>query len=215
MARETFAVAPEGGKRVEFDFAFWSDANNSKVYTFGAIPVMDPVQIARINRMASIKGGAGSLELIEAVQSAVRRMLDDSDGTPADWFPSAAPTESREVEERAQFSVSQATDSVTWEPEGWPAESVGGQLAVPDQPVAAYATEELYEDEPEVQFIAPDGTLRPYSESGKFLEFEAGSSLRRWRQLFSDENDLLVPVEQLLQVWRWLTAKAGKGRTAR
>jgi hypothetical protein len=210
MARETFAVAPEGGKRVEFDFAFWTDSNNSTVYTFGAIPVIDPVQIARINRLAAIKGGDGALDLIEAVQSAVRRMLDDADGTPADWFPAAAPQEPPQPDALA-YPVGDSPTS--WD--GYTETGISGQLAVTEQPVAAYATQELLDDEPEARFIAPDGSLRPYGESVKFTEFEAGSSLRRWKMLMNDSNDLLVPVEQLLQVWRWLTAKAGKGRTGR
>jgi hypothetical protein len=210
MARETFAVAPDGGKRVEFDFAFWTDSNNSTVYTFGAIPVIDPVQIARINRLAAIKGGDGALELIEAVQSAVRRMLDDADGTPADWFPAAAPQEPKQPDALAYPADDRPT---AWD--GYTETGLSGQLAVPEEPVAAYATQELLDDEPEAQFIAPDGSLHPYSESPKYTEFEAGSSLRRWKMLMSDSNDLLVPVEQLLQVWRWLTAKAGKGRTGR
>lgn len=191
MSRQRFSTAPEGGKRVEFDFTFWTDRDHGTDYAFGAIPVVDQVQIARINKLAARKGGEGILELIESVQSAIRRMLDDSDGTPTDWFPTGSP------------------DVQDTEPDGelWP-HSEAGELVFDE-------SSDLNEDDAETTFIAPDGSFVPYSKVADYTSLEAASSLRRWNMLMDDARDMTVPAEQLLGAWRWLTAQAGKGRSGK
>jgi hypothetical protein len=53
----------------------------------------------------------------------------------------------------------------------------------------------------EPKFRGPDGKLHPVADAGKFLEFAAGSSRRRWEALVIDE-DATVELEALAEIAR-------------
>jgi len=189
----SFKVSPTRNEAATFDFTFWRSSDIGDTFTFKAYPTSDPLQVARITRLANSKNAKDAMRLMDALIASVRRMLADDDGTPADWFPTTAPT----AEE-----LGSAEDDVDW-----PSASTGDLIPAEDGPAG--------DGEDDSRFIAPNGEFLPWSETNRFDAFEAGSSLRRWRTLWSDDNEYMVPVEQLLQAWQALTGAAGKGRTAK
>jgi len=68
-------------------------------------------------------------------------------------------------------------------------------------------SEDLDEEEAVVKFRAPNGALLPMAEAGRFTEFNAGSSRRRWLELMQDD-ELTVDAEPLTKLFEWLVGLA-------
>jgi hypothetical protein len=65
-------------------------------------------------------------------------------------------------------------------------------------------------------FRAPDGSIRPIVERGKFEAFEAGSSRRRLHQLMFEDETAKIQIQTVVQVMQDLfTASGGRPTTGR
>jgi hypothetical protein len=193
MAIKHFSDAPENAKRVEFSVDF-IDQGRTETHQFAAFPAIDALALAEINRLAA-SNNAGNVKAVLKVKDAIRKMLDDNDGTPLDWQPSVLPDDVRVP---------------TNELAGWPGEEVADEIA-------EAVSGELHSDESESvpQFLAPDGTVHPLAEAFKFEEFSAGSSRRRWVELVDGDNNLTLKATTVMKIWRWLISEVAERPTVR
>lgn len=61
------------------------------------------------------------------------------------------------------------------------------------------------------EFVAPDGETRPMSELPELLEFESGSSRRRWAALMDDDDELQIDLDEITGFYEALVeATAGR-----
>lgn len=65
------------------------------------------------------------------------------------------------------------------------------------------------------EFVDPDGETRPASDAGALLEFEAGSSRRRWMALMDDDDDLQVDLDQIASAYETLVEASAERPTQR
>jgi hypothetical protein len=135
---------------------------------------------------------------LPATLQVIRKMLDNTDGTPAGWEP--LPLTRRSVAERER--VKKAAEAT----------HLAGQVVWPEQ------VSEVPEESPEIQthldevvFRAPygleKGNLLPMARSGEFLAPEAGSSRRRWDALLEDD-DVTLEAGDLMAVFEWAVGVA-------
>lgn len=178
-------------KRVEFAVKF-RDGNREEQHTFIALADIDAFTLSKINRLA--KNERTVVDAIFEMKNAIRSMLDDEDGTPADWSPTVLPAEARVPSNELV---------------GWPSEEDGDAQAV-----AGHLEDDDDEERP-AQFVGPDGVVYPMSDAGKFEEFSAGSSRRRWIELMDGDNNLTVSAKTISKVWRWLIGEAADRPTVR
>lgn len=192
MAIKRFGDATSTAKRVEFEVDF-EDQARVETHAFAAYADIDAVELAKINKAAALPGERGAVNVVLMVKDAIRKMLDDADGTPSDWRPTTLPAD-------VQLPQSELTT-------GWPedeVETLAGDVSEAHPDVL---------DTP--QFLAPDGTVRPLAEASKFEAFEAGSSRRRWIELVDGDNNLTLKATVVMKIWRWLIGEAADRPTVR
>jgi hypothetical protein len=194
MASKRFSDRPTGSKKVDFEIDFW-DGNTPVPHSFLAYPMVDTFAIARINKLAS--NDRTAVESLTLVKNTIRTMLDDSDGTPLEWSPQPLPRE-------AHVTVNELAV--------WP--SFADEIASDDEPVHAIVGG-LDEENEAPQFLAPDGTVHPFTDAEKYTDFAAGSSRRRWVELMDGDNDLVVEAKTIMKLWQWLIGEAADRPTVR
>jgi len=191
MGLKRFEDQPDIAKRVEFGITFW-DGRTPKRYEFAAFPEVDAFAVSKINILAAKDSTA--VEALTHVKNAIRAMMDDSDGTPTDWTPTQLPPE----------AAVQANELAAWPDEDPVMEVEGMQI------VGA-----LDDEEAEPQFLSPQGTVHPMRDARKFMEFEAGSSRRRYVELMDGDNNLTIKPKTLMKVWQWLISEVAERPTVR
>jgi hypothetical protein len=132
---------------------------------------------------------------LPATLQVIRKMLDNTDGTPAGWEPLAL-TRRSDAQRRAEEAARNAgVPEPVWPTEGGELEGTPEQAAHLDEPVfrAPYGLEK--------------GKLLPMSRVGEFLAPEAGSSRRRWDALLADD-DISLEAADLMAVFEWCVGVA-------
>lgn len=132
---------------------------------------------------------------LPATLQVIRKMLDNTDGTPAGWEPITLTRRSdarRRITE-ADHRAGQLTP--VWPAEPDDLEETPEQAAHLDAPVfrAPYGVEK--------------GQLLPLSRVGEFLAPEAGSSRRRWDALLADD-DITLEASDLMAIFEWAVGVA-------
>lgn len=94
-----------------------------------------------------------------------------------------------------------------WEPKLY-------RQADPDPELAAAPADDN-PDADRPRFMGPDGHPHTYDDLGKFQDFDAGSSRRRWAQLMDNDDDLIVDPEVLQGVFEHLAGLAAGRPTQR
>lgn len=189
------SFAPKGRakpiERIPFEFTVMRD-EEPEVHRFQARAVTDTASLAYTlssTQKHPERALTGMLRLIG-------KMLDNKDGTPADWAPKVLPlpgeTDRSGDSEMAQVADALASTTVDF------SESAqdGGDL------------ERDENGEIVRKFRGPDGQLYPLSEAERFLKPEAGSSRRRWRALMEEDDDAVVDGEALGKLFEWLVGLA-------
>ena len=193
MGKKRFSDRPAGTKQVEFEIDFWN-GDKPFPHSFVAYPAIDTFAIARINKLSANERTA--VEALSLMKDAIRALLDDNDGTPLDWSPSFLPAEAHVPgNELTSWPTDEASDESSF--------TIVGGLDEEDS------------DEAMPQFLAPDGTVHPWSEASKYTDFAAGSSRRRYVELMDGDNDLRVEAKTLSKVWQWLISEAADRPTVR
>jgi hypothetical protein len=195
-----FSDRPSTFKRVQFSVDFW-DGNRPERHEFAGYPAVDAFAIAQINKLAASDRTA--IEAVGRVKDAIRTMLDDSDGTPLGWHAEPLPPEVHVPSgELAKWPEEVDVESAQVDLDAYA--NAHGVVGAPDD-----------DPGPEPQFLAPDGTVHPMRDAGKFAEFEAGSSRRRWVALMDGDNDLTVEAKTIMRLWQWLVSEAADRPTVR
>lgn len=138
---------------------------------------------------------------LPAMLGVIRKMLDNTDGTPAKWEP--IPLTRRSVRDRERLSAVQAAQRGADEPE-WP--SATG-TAEPDEPETPEQVRYLEEPVFRAPYGLEKGQLLPMSRVGEFLDPAAGSSRRRWDALL-DDDDVTLEAPDLTGLFEWAVGVA-------
>lgn len=191
--------------REPFEFVFMRDDVPER-HQFTARAVTDVAALAMTltaTERQPQKAMAGMLAMIS-------KMLDNKDGTPAQWEPTPLPARTDARGSANPPSLEEMADAVAdgADPKAWMAERMAPRLAnTPEWPSDAGVL-----DDGVTKFRGPDGALYPMEDAAKFLEFSAGSSRRRWLHLMNDEADLVVDAVALQGLFEWLVGLAAGGR---
>lgn len=136
---------------------------------------------------------------LPATLQVIRKMLDNTDGTPAGWEPIVLTRRSDAA--RVLGKPRTAGPGTVGGYPAWPVETGDDGEETPER------TAHL--DEP--VFRAPHGpekgSLLPMSRVGEFLAPEAGSSRRRWDALLADD-DVSLEAADLMAVFEWCVGVA-------
>lgn len=132
---------------------------------------------------------------LPATLQVIRKMLDNTDGTPAGWEPLTLTRRSDARQRVTKVDQQAGVPTPVWPPEPDDVEETPEQTARLDEPVfrAPYGLEK--------------GSLLPMSRVGEFLAPEAGSSRRRWDALLSDD-DITLEATDLMAVFEWAVGVA-------
>jgi hypothetical protein len=184
------SFAPKGRtkpiERIPFEFTVMRD-EEPEVHRFQARAVTDTASLAYTlssTQKHPERALTGMLRLIG-------KMLDNKDGTPADWAPKmlALPADRQaELDEMDQIDAE--------------------ELAALEADELDDSLERDENGEIIRKFRGPDGQLYPLSEAERFLKPEAGSSRRRWRTLMEEDDDAVVDGEALGKLFEWLVGLA-------
>lgn len=184
--------------REQFDLSVFR-ADEPETHRFQIVAVLDAGGLSSV-LMTTRRDKEMALP---ATLQVIRKMLDNTDGTPAGWEPLALTRRSaaeRERSQRAELSPSPVGGYPAW-PTG-EAPPLSGELEETPEKAA-------HLDEP--VFRAPcgleKGKLLPMSRVGEFLAPEAGSSRRRWDALLEDD-DIAVEAADLMAVFEWCVGVA-------
>lgn len=143
---------------------------------------------------------------LPATLQVIRKMLDNTDGTPANWEPITLTRRSVTAHERAKLQAAEP-QTVGGYP-AWPTES-GDVTGISEEIPEETPEQAAHLDEP--VFRAPygleKGKLLPVARVGEFLAPEAGSSRRRWDALLADD-DISLEAADLMAVFEWCVGVA-------
>lgn len=129
---------------------------------------------------------------LPATIQVIRKMLDNTDGTPSGWEPNM----------RSRRSIlSQETPAEVV----WPSNQ-GDLEAEPEEDPT------LDETVFRAPFGLEKGQLLPASRVGEFLAPEAGSSRRRWDALLADD-DISIEAPDLMAIFEWCVGTASQRPT--
>lgn len=131
--------------------------------------------------------GGEDKEAISGMLEMLVRMLDNTDGTPVDWV--AKPVTERPVTDSAQEAATAYSN-----------------------PFADEQADEQTDDV--IRFEAPDGQLLPLGQAAEWLEFDKGSSRRRWKQLLASET-ISLTADSLRELFEYLVSQVAKRPTRR
>jgi hypothetical protein len=201
----------KAGPRKAWEFALEFYRGDEPVqHQFKAYPSMD----------------AGSLNLtlsatrhpekaVEGMVRTIRKMLADDDGTPAEYRPRRYnPPPPDEVDEDGPEPDGDLPAG--WEQaarEGWeqnPAARAEG-LTAPD----VEDDEEPDLEDPDLMFLGPDNAPATGEQVAKALEFDAGSSRRRFAYLMDEDESLTLELDQLQTVYKKLLGQVANRPTRR
>lgn len=190
-----FSDSPETSKRVDFEVDFWN-GDRSESHQFAANPKADAFALATISKLAGNERTA--IDALTRVKNYIRTMLDDTDGTPLEWEPVVLPN-----------AMAVPHGDLSFWPQDVDTEPVedNGRMSI----VGGLDDEE----EPEPQFLAPDGTVHPMRDAAKYLDPGAASSRRRWVELMDGDNDLTVKANTIMKLWQWLVSESAGRPTVR
>lgn len=138
---------------------------------------------------------------LPATLQVIRKMLDNTDGTPAGWEPIALTRRSAAQRRAAEAARSAGIPEPEWPAEGGDLEETAEQAAHLDEPVFR------------APFGLEKGSLLPMSRVGEFIAPEAGSSRRRWDALLADD-DISLEATDLMAVFEWCVGVASNRPTA-
>jgi hypothetical protein len=185
------SFAPKGRtkpiERIPFEFTVMRD-EEPEVHRFQARAVTDTASLAYTlssTQKHPERALTGMLRLIG-------KMLDNKDGTPADWAPKMLPLPGER--ERTDDQVADALAAT--------------EIDMFEEELAENDLERDENGEIIRKFRGPDGQLYPLSEAERFLKPEAGSSRRRWRTLMEEDDDAVVDGEALGKLFEWLVGLA-------
>lgn len=195
MSIKRFSDSPETSRRVEFEIDFWN-GDRSESHQFSANPKADAFALATISKLAGNERTA--IDALTKVKNYIRTMLDDTDGTPLEWEPTVLPN-----------SMHVSHDDLAI----WPDDEAVDEDATFAGTMSIVGG--LDDEEPEAQFLAPDGTVHPMRDAAKYLEPSAASSRRRWVELMDGDNDLTVKANTIMKLWQWLVSESAARPTVR
>lgn len=139
---------------------------------------------------------------LPATLQVLRKMLDNTDGTPAGWEPIVLTRRSDAARERNKAQAAQPA-TVGGYP-AWPAESGDVTEVLEETPEqAAHLDEPVFR----APFGLEKGNLLPMTRVGEFLAPEAGSSRRRWDALLADD-DISLEAADLMALFEWAVGVA-------
>jgi hypothetical protein len=175
-------------KTYEFGLEFYRDGV-PEVHEFKAYPALDAGSLNY-----TLSGAHQRERAIEGMVRSIRKMLADDDGTPLGF--------KAELYTPPQSDVESEFDDHEEHPFGEP------------EPTTA-VEEELSEFDDDTLFIGPDGEPHDGEFIRKALEFEAGSSRRRFAHLMDVDEELTLHVDQLQTTYQRLVGKAADRPTRR
>lgn len=143
---------------------------------------------------------------VEGMVRSIKKMLADDDGTPAGYKPRQYEPPAQEVDdaEPEEFGEVQQNPDLD-------------EVQPLRQVIDAMAAVEVEEDEldADMLYVGPDGKPHTAEEINKALEFEAGSSRRRFTHLMDVDESLTLEVDQLQKLYQTLVGKAANRPTRR
>jgi hypothetical protein len=171
----------------EFGLEFYR-GTEPVVHQFKAYPAMDAGGLSY-----TLSATHKPERAIEGMVRSIRKMLADDDGTPADYRPrpyvTPAPAPGSPDDE--------FDDTESPQPEH-------GEDTVADD-----------EDDSDLLFAGPDGEPLDAVAVSKLLEFDSGSSRRRFSWLMDEDESLTLDIEQLQTVYKKLIAQVADRPTRR
>lgn len=132
---------------------------------------------------------------LPATLQVLRKMLDNTDGTPAGWEPIVITRRSDARRRIVEADNRAGVLTPVWPPEPDDVEETPEQTAHLDEPVFR------------APFGLEKGQLLPVSRVGEFLAPEAGSSRRRWDALLADD-DITLEATDLMALFEWAVGVA-------
>lgn len=173
-------------KTYEFGLEFYRDGA-PEVHEFKAYPTMDAGSLNY-----TLSGSHKPERVIEGMVRTIRKVLADDDGTPMGYRP---------------------TPYVAPRPQ--PEDGEDGEHAHEIVPAAEEPELELTELDDDTLFIGPDGEPHDAEFIRKAMEFDAGSSRRRFAHLMDVDEELILHPDQLQTVYQRLLGKAANRPTRR
>lgn len=143
---------------------------------------------------------------LPAMLGIIRKMLDNTDGTPAKWEP--IPLTRRSVRDRERLAAVQDVQRNEDMPE-WPSSAgtvESTEAETPEQ--TRYLDEQVFR----APYGLEKGQLLPMSRVGEFLDPAAGSSRRRWDALL-DDDDVTLEASDLTGLFEWAVGVASNRPT--
>lgn len=193
----------------EFGLEFYR-GNDPVVHEFKAYPAMDAGGLSY-----TLSASHKPERAIEGMVRSIRKALADDDGTPADYRPTryVAP----DPEDQAADGPAEDADLSLEESQEEFRREAGFEPTPPLQRVEE--GEEDQEDadlqDPDMLFAGPNGEPLDGEAVSKLLEFEQGSSRRRFAYLMDEDESLTLDVEQLQTVYKKLLAQVADRPTRR
>jgi len=172
-------------KTYEFGLEFYRDSV-PEVHEFKAYPALDAGSLNY-----TLSATHKPERAIEGMVRTIRKMLADDDGTPMGYRPTPYRAPAPDVE-----------------PEH------GEQHEEEPEPVAVEESE-LGEFDDDTLFVGPDGEPHDGEFIRKAMEFEAGSSRRRFAYLMDVDEELTLHADQLQTAYQRLVGKAADRPTRR
>lgn len=188
---------PLARKRWEFALEFYRD-DAPEVHTFLAYPTMDVGSLSY-----TLSATRKPERAVEGMVRSIKKMLADDDGTPVNYRP-------RPYQPDAEEPDADRTEAT-------PEEIEDGGLRQAVDAVAATEQDGVEDDELDLNslYIGPDGEPQEAEAIQTALEFNAGSSRRRFAYLMDTDEDLTLQVDQLEALYRKLVGQAANRPTRR
>lgn len=212
----------------EFGLEFYRD-NDPVVHEFRAYPAMDAGGLSY-----TLSASHKPERAIEGMVRSIRKALADDDGTPVDYRPTRyvalepheapgdGPAEDADdnMPEGRQDAAREGWENNPVAQAAQAPQQAGFEAAHPLQQVAdAVAATEEDEgadlQDPDMLFTGPHGEPLDGEAVSKLLEFEQGSSRRRFAYLMDQDESLTLDVEQLQTVYKKLLAQVADRPTRR
>jgi hypothetical protein len=181
-------VAPAPAAREPFEFTFMRD-DEPEVHQFQARAVTDAAGVAATLAVAERHPEQAFPRMLRMIGT----MLDNKDGTPAKWEPVALKHPGKPDPSVAEHDAER--DHLQAQLDEWERRADAG------------------DDDYVTKFRGPDGQLHPMDRAARFLEFEAGSSRRRWFHLMNEDDEITVDAKELTKLFEWLVGLAANRPT--
>lgn len=205
----------------EFGLEFYR-GSEPVVHEFKAYPAMDAGGLSY-----TLSATHKPERAIEGMVRSIRKMLADDDGTPVDYRPRRYVEPEHEDAEHDADAEGPEPDSDM--PEGWQDAARAGWEENPVAQAAEARERAGFEPTPPLQraeedadldgsdllFAGPAGEPLDSEAVTKLLEFERGSSRRRFAYLMDEDETLTLDVEQLQTVYKKLLAQVADRPTRR